>query len=371
MKRALILLITIPAIWILFHLFSDGAVLTAGNMVNLFKYLSVVGILAAGMTLVIAAGHIDLSVGSLLGFLGAVNALLLAGGWPLTGALAASAGIGLAAGSLHGSLTAWFRVPSFIVTLSGLLAYLGLKQYLANPVIPLRDPHLIQLGQGYVQGGAAWILVAIVVAILWIFAIFSARYPGGKSFREKIRESVREFGSASLVTAGLFGMVAVATQDRGIPYSVLALGAAGLVCHFIAQKTRAGRYAFALGSNPEAARYAGVPVRGILVFTFALMGLMAWLAGLVATSQLMAGAADIGDQQELYAIAACVLGGTSLRGGSGNVWMSILGALLMASILNGMEQVGIASTVQKIILGIILVAAVAADQWTRRKERHA
>jgi D-xylose transport system permease protein len=365
MKRALVLLFAIPAIWILFHVLSDGAVLTAGNMVNLFKYLSVVGILAAGMTLVIAAGQIDLSVGSLLGFLGAVNAFLLATtgwSWPLAAALVASAALGIAAGALHGGLTAFFRVPSFIVTLSGLLAYLGLKQYLANPVIPLRDPHLIQLGQGYVQGASAWILIVIVVALLWIASLFS----GPNSSRERIRQ----WGAVSLVTAGLFGMVAVATQDRGIPYSVLALGAAGLLCHFIAQKTRAGRYAFALGSNQEAARYAGVPVRGILVFTFALMGLMAWLAGLVATSQLMAGAADIGDQQELYAIAACVLGGTSLRGGSGNVWMSILGALLMASILNGMEQMGIASTVQKIILGLILVAAVAADQWTRRKERH-
>jgi D-xylose transport system permease protein len=148
---------------------------------------------------------------------------------------------------------------------------------------------------------------------------------------------------------------------------VLALAAAGLLCGFVASKTRAGRYAFALGSNAEAARYAGLPVRGIPVFVFALMGLMAWLAGTVATSQLMAGAADVGDQQELYAIAACVLGGTSLRGGTGNVWMSILGALLMASILNGMEQVGIASTIQKIILGAMLVTAVAADQWANRK----
>lgn len=361
MKRALVLLIAIPAIWILFHALSDGAVLTAGNMVNLFKYLSVVGILAAGMTLVIGAGHIDLSVGSLLGFLGAANAYLLATegwGWPLPAALLASALLGLAAGGLHGGLTAWFRVPSFIVTLSGLLAYMGLKQYLANPVIPLRDETLIRLGQGYVQGASAWMLAGAVVLALWLFTLLTGRKSG------------REYGGVGLVTIGLGAMTAVAVQDRGIPYSVLALGVAGLLCHFIAQRTRAGRYAFALGSNAEAARYAGLPVRGVIVFVFALMGLMAWLAGLVATSQLMAGAADIGDQQELYAIAACVLGGTSLRGGSGNVWMSILGALLMASILNGMEQMGIASTIQKIILGAILVAAVAADQWTRRKERY-
>jgi D-xylose transport system permease protein len=358
MKRALVLLIAIPAIWLLFHVLSDGAVLTAGNMVNLFKYLSVVGILAAGMTLVISAGHIDLSVGSLLGFLGAANALLLASGWPLSAALAASALLGLAAGALHGGLTAWFRVPSFIVTLSGLLAYMGLKQFVANPVIPLRDETLIALGQGYVQGSSAWMLTAFVLVFVWIITLLTGRKTAG------------EYGGVIVVTAGLCAMTAVAVQDRGIPYSVVALGLAGLLCHFIAQKTRAGRYAFALGSNAEAARYAGLPVRGIVVFVFALMGLMAWLAGLVATSQLMAGAADIGDQQELYAIAACVLGGTSLRGGSGNVWMSILGALLMASILNGMEQMGIASTIQKIILGVILVAAVAADQWTRRKARH-
>jgi D-xylose transport system permease protein len=352
MKRALVLLAAIPLAWLLFHLLSGGAVLTPGNMVNLFKYVSVVGILATGMTLVIGAGHIDLSVGSLLGFLGAVGALLLAQGWPLPLALAAGAALGVALGMLHGALTAFFRVPSFIVTLGGLLAYMGLKQYIANPVIPIRDPGLMQLGQGYLHGVPAWILTVSVVAVLLVVS--------GRSGMKAMR-------GASLASVALIGMTAVAEQDRGLPYSVLALGAAGLLCGFVASRTRAGRYAFALGSNAEAARYAGLPVRGIPVFVFALMGLMAWLAGTVATSQLMAGAADVGDQQELYAIAACVLGGTSLRGGSGNVWMSLLGALLMASILNGMEQVGIASTMQKVILGAILVAAVAADQWANRK----
>lgn len=352
MKRALVLLVVIPLIWLFFHLLSDGAVLTPGNMVNLFKYVSVVGILAAGMTLVIGSGHIDLSVGSLLGFLGAVNALLLAAGWPLVPALAAGVALGLATGALHGALTAYLRVPSFIVTLSGLLAYLGLKQHLANPVIPIRNDALIALGQGYLNGPGAWILLAAVVALL---VVTGRRTPA----------------VTALAAVALTALVATVLRDRGIPFAAVALGVAGLFCQFVARKTRTGRYAFAIGSNAEAARYAGVPVRGVVVAVFALMGLMGWLAGLVATSQLMAGAADVGDQQELYAIAACVLGGTSLRGGSGNVWMSLLGALLMASILNGMEQVGIASTIQKIILGVLLVAAVAADQWTRRAGRGA
>lgn len=351
MTRARLLLIAIPLVWILFHFLSGGSVLTAGNMVNLFKYLSVVGILATGMTLVIGAGHIDLSVGSLLGFLGAVNALLLARGWPLPAALAAGAMLGLAAGALHGLLVAWFRVPSFIATLSGLLAYMGLKQYIANPVIPLQNKFLIELGQGSLHGPIAWVAVAVVILI--VFAV------AGK----------KGWVGAAVLAGALLLMTAVAEQDRGIPLSVLALGAAGVLCHFIAVRTRAGRYVFALGSNAEAARYAGIPVRGVTLFAFALMGLMAWLAGLTATSQLMAGAADIGDQQELYAIAACVLGGTALRGGSGNVWLSVLGAVLMASILNGMEQVGIPSTMQKVILGVILTAAVAIDPLTAKWNR--
>lgn len=349
MNRALVLLVTVPLIWMLFHFLSDGAVLTAGNMVNLFKYLSVVGILAAGMTLVIGSGHIDLSVGSLLGFLGAANALLLASGWPLPAALAASALLGIAAGSLHGIFVAHLRVPSFIVTLSGLLAYLGLKQHIANPVIPIRDETLLLLGHGHLQGAPAWFTAIALAALILVLSWKRHRVP------------------ALVAAAGLLLMTFVAGQDRGVPVSVLALGAAAALCHFLAVRTRPGRYVFALGSNAEAARYAGIPVRATTIFAFALMGLMAWLAGLTATTQLMAGAADVGDQLELYAIAACVLGGTSLRGGTGNVWMSVLGALLMASILNGMEQMGVASTFQKIILGLILVAAVAADQWAKRR----
>ena len=207
MKRALVLLIAIPLIWILFNILSHGAILTTGNMINLFKYMSVTGILATGMTLVIGAGYIDLSVGSLLGFLGAVNAWLLMAGWPLWTALLVGILLAILLGSLHGFIVAWLRVPAFIATLSGLLAYLGLKQYLANPVIPIRNETLLRLGQGNVYG---------------------------------------------------------------IPICVLVLALSASLCHFLATRTRQGRYVFALGSNREAARYAGIPIRGITLFAFAL-----------------------------------------------------------------------------------------------------
>lgn len=366
MKRTFAILLTIPAIWILFHFLSDGAVLTAGNMVNLFKYLTVVGMLATGMTFVMGAGHIDLSVGSGLGLLGAANAFLLYRyQWPLPACLAAGAALAVLMGLLHGALVAGPRIPAFIVTLSGLMAYMGLKQWLANPVIPIQNGTFLSLGQGYLapwQGYACAGLAASGIAwTLWRRA--AARKRHGLAADRPLRMGL----AFALPTAGAFAFASVCNADRGVPVCVLAMALAAAGCHFLATRTRFGRHAFALGSNPEAARYAGIPVRRVVIGVFLLMALLTWLAGLTATSQLMAGAADIGDYQELYAIAACVIGGTSLRGGSGNVWMSLLGALLMASILNGMEQVGIPSTMQKVILGVILSASVALDQVLGRK----
>lgn len=366
MKRTLAILLTIPAIWILFHVLSGGAVLTPGNMVNLFKYLTVVGLLATGMTFVMGAGHIDLSVGSGLGLLGAVNALMLDRlHWPLPLCLLAGAALAVLMGLLHGALVSGPRIPAFIVTLSGLMAYMGLKQYIANPVIPIRDKLFLELGQGYLapwQGYACAAAAAAGIG-LSLFLKAAARKRHGLAAEKTWRMAL----AWALPALGCFVFAAVCNADRGVPVCVLAMGLAAWACHFLAVRTRFGRHAFAMGSNPEAARYSGIPLARSVAGVFVLMGLLTWLAGLTATSQLMAGAADIGDYQELYAIAACVIGGTSLRGGTGNVWMSLLGALLMASILNGMEQVGIPSTMQKVILGIILSASVALDQVLGRR----
>ena len=366
MKRTLALVLTIPAIWLLFHFLSDGAVLSAGNMVNLFKYLTVVGILATGMTFVMAAGHIDLSVGSGLGLLGAVNAwLIYHGHWPLPLAIAAGFALAILMGLIHGSLVAYLQVPAFIVTLSGLMAYMGLKQYLANPVIPIQDSGLLSIGQGYLSDWQGYLVAGLFSAAL---AWMTWRRASGRRKHGLPDQSPLYAGLALVGLTGIaFLFVAVCNADRGVPVCVLAMLLAASACHALAVRTRFGRHVFAMGSNREAAQYSGISIPMHTIGVFVLLAVLTWLAGLVATSQLMAAAADIGDYQELYAIAACVIGGTSLRGGTGNVWMSLLGALLMASILNGMEQVGIPSTMQKVILGVILTASVALDQVLGKK----
>jgi D-xylose transport system permease protein len=355
MNRLLALTLSIPLLWVTFHFLSDGAILTPGNLVNLFKYMAMVGLLSTGMTLVIAAGYIDLSVGSALGLLAAVSAWGLQQGWGLPFAILLSLAAALSLGLFQGGLVAYAKVPAFIVTLGGLLACMGLKQWLANPVIPIREPLWIGLGQGHATGLLAALLWATGLAAIWIpFWVKSHR-------REKSVPIWKQAWPSVTWTLLLSGLFWVCLLDRGVPASVLLMLAAAGATHFIAERTRFGRYVFALGSNPEAARYSGLPLRGITLGVFVWMAGMALLSGWSAAGQLKASAADIGDYQELYAIAACVLGGTSLRGGSGNVWHSLLGALLMATILNGMEQMGLPSPVQKVILGGMLVAAVALE----------
>ncbi len=363
--RVFVIGFAIPMVWLLFHILSDGAVLTPGNLVNLFKYVTVVGVLSIGMTLIIVSGHIDLSVGAGLGMMGALCAWLmhyhnLNPVLAIGVALLSAVGMGI----LHGSIITFFSVPSFIVTLSGLMAYTGVKQLMANPVIPILNEGYLAIGQGYLPVWFSYIVATAVTAVMaagvWLKHKNRVRYSLSP------RPARYLILMVALVAILCYGMAWVSHLDRGLPICVLLMFLVAALLHFIAVRTRFGRHLYAIGSNPEAAVYSGIRVRLHIVYVYILMGIMVTLAGIVATAQLMAGAPDIGDYQELYAIAACVIGGASLKGGQGNIWMSLLGALLMASILNGMEQVGIPSTWQKIILGLILIVAVASDKWARR-----
>jgi ribose/xylose/arabinose/galactoside ABC-type transport system permease subunit len=279
------------------------------NVANILGQAAVVGILACGMTLVIVSGHIDLSAGSLMGMLGAVAAWLMASrgaGWNGPAAALAALALGAGLGALQGSVVAWLRVPSFVVTLGGLLAFRGVLLLVAASTIPVESAFVNGLGAASVAGLPARFLVMIALAA---------------------------------------------------------------AVHVLATRFRFGRYLYAIGGNARAARYAGIRVEWHLAGVFALMGAVAGLAGVVLAGIQMAADAGAGDLMELYAIAACVIGGTSLSGGRGTVSGSVIGALIMAVIRNGLSCLGVASAGEKIILGLILVCAVGLDlAFSRNRE---
>lgn len=279
------------------------------NVANILGQAALVGILACGMTLVIVSGHIDLSAGSMLGMLGAVAALLMSpeSGPGLSPALAILLVflLGGALGALQGTLTAFFSIPSFVVTLGGLMIFRGILLIAAQTTIPVES--------GFVNG----------------------------------------------LGAGAF---------HGIPIRFLVMAALALIVHVLATRLRFGRYVYAIGGNREAARYSGIRVERHIVGVFALMGMIAALAGLVLTGIQMAADAGAGDMMELYAIAACVIGGSSLSGGKGTVLGAIIGALIMAVIRNGLSCLGVPSAGEKIVLGIILVLAVGLDTALSRRK---
>jgi len=173
-----------------------------------------------------------------------------------------------------------------------------------------------------------------------------------------------------LIFSGIIAAILIILSlHEGVPIEFVILIGAAVVMSFVARNTRFGRYVYAVGGNKQAALYSGVPIARTIILTFGLMGLFAATAGILSMSELAAASPDMGDLKELEAIAACVIGGASLSGGSGVIGMSVLGALVMASIKNGMSMVGIAAQMQKVILGSVLVIAVGLDQWSRRTKK--
>ena len=368
-----------------FDIASEGVFLTPRNLTNLAVQSSVVGIMAAGMVLVIGARHIDLAVGSIVGFTGMTAAVLqvegIGGGapwsWPV--ATLAALAVGGAVGLWQGYWTAYRGIPSFIVTLAGLLVFRGLA-YLwtdGRTVAPL-EAGFERLGGG-IDGaiGTRWSLVLGGLTAVWFAASTwrrrADRRRHGIPARPLWADAVRVGGAA----AALLGFVAVMNAytlprsdiGRGIPIPVLFLIGTAIGIDRVARRTRFGRHAFALGSSPEAAALSGVRVQRVTLGVFALMGLLAGLAGVLTSARLGAGANSMGTLAELSVIAAAVIGGTSLRGGSGSVAGALLGALFMQSLDNGMVLLGVSSALRQICIGLVLLVAVWVDSETRARRR--
>ncbi|WP_448100213.1 sugar ABC transporter permease [Luteibacter jiangsuensis] len=359
--KILALLIAVAMIWVFFHVKTDAAFITPGNLSNLFRQMAITGMLACGMVFVIIAGEIDLSIGSLLGLLGGVVAILTVnegwGTWPAIGAVLV---LGLLLGAFNGFVVTKMRVPSFIVGLGGMLAFRGIVLYItgSSTIAPAPDD-LIALGQGFVPVELSrWIGGIIFIGLVAL------------TVRRRMRRSKLGLQQAALwidivrlVAIGAFiaGFIRILNDANGIPIPVMIL--LGLLAAFtyVSTQTVFGRHIYAVGGNMEATRLSGVNVARVKLVVFALMGLMCAFAGIITVARTGSGSPSAGTGGELDAISACFIGGTSMRGGSGTVYGALIGALVMASLDSGMQLMDVDNSWQMIIKGVILVLAVWVD----------
>ncbi len=388
-----------------FWVYTDGRFLSARNIFNLTIQTVSVAIMATGMVFVIVTRNIDLSVGSLLAVCSAVMGLMqvwimpqvmgVALGSPLIAPLAMIAG--LAAGALIGALNGWLigyqKIPSFIVTLGGLLVWRNVGWYMTSgqTLGPL-DQTFLLFGGSEGTLGPTWSWVAGIIATLAaLWAIWGARR--AKIAHEfPVKPVWAEISMGVLAAGAILGFIAILnsydvpaaklqrlfesrgevmpegyTRGYGLPISVLILILVAIAMTILARRTRLGRYIFATGGNPEAAELSGINTRLLTVKVFALMGLLCGLSAIVAQARLQNHTNDIGTLDELRVIAAAVIGGTALSGGIGTIYGAILGALIMQSLASGMAMVGVDSPFQNIVVGVVLVLAVWIDIFYRKR----
>lgn len=365
--RKYTMFIALAAIWIIFSLATEGIFIEPRNLSNLFLQTVVTAIVASGMTLIIVTGNIDLSVGSVAGFAGAVAAVLqVRYGMPTAGAWLAALATGLMIGAWHGFWVACKGVPSFIVTLASMMVFRGAILGVTGgaTVSPLSEGFKA-VGVNYLSPTASAVLAG---ALIVLFLVMSLRL---RAFKAKKGLSVASPGTAALkigsIVAAMAAFFGILICNQGIPYAVLVLMALVFALGFLARNTVFGRRLYAIGGNSEAAKLSGINIRANLMALFMLFGALVALAGLVMTARINAATVSAGVNMELDAIAACVIGGTSLMGGAGTIIGSVIGALIMASLDNGMSLMNVDITYQYIIKGLILLIAVWIDIATRKQ----
>ena len=392
-------------IWVILHLLSGGLFLTPRNLWNLAVQSSPIAIMATGMVLVIVTRNIDLSIGSMLGFIGMIMGVvqvdvlpkLLGFEHPAIWVLALATGLVLGAilGALQGFAIAYLGIPSFIVTLGGLLVWRGAAWWVTSgrTVAPLDSTFRLMGGGPEGAIGAAWSWMVGIVACAAIVLLLAHRRARRKTFNFALRPMAAEIFVVGVACVFVLAAVAVVNAypwpigsvrryaqahqiavpegglfiAHGIAIPVLIAIGVGITVTFLATRTRFGRYVYAIGGNPEATQLAGVDTRWVIMKTFMLLGFLAALAGAVSIARLNAATNSEGTLAELLVIAATVIGGTSIAGGAGTVAGAMLGAVIMQSLQSGMVLLGVDTPVQNIVVGAVLVIAVGLDTLYRRR----
>ena len=387
------MLIALVVIWVAFHVLSGGDFLTSRNLWNLSVQSTSIAIMATGMVLIIVSRNIDLSVGSLLGFLGYVMAMVQTRWIPdtfgqgfdrwYTWLVALVIGIALGAllGAVQGSVIAYGGVPAFIVTLGGFLVWRGLIFRMGEQgqtLSPLDTKFQLIGGgpDGSLGEWRSWIL-GLLGCLGASLSIYYARRRR-KRYDLALRPFAVDMGlavfSCVAILAGI-AFVAVGYESpisgapTGVAYPVVILVFVTIGMVYLSRRRRFGRYVYAIGGNPEAAELGGIDTRRTLMLTFVLMGVLCAVSAAIQTARLNAAVTNLGVQNELDVISAAVIGGTSFAGGIGTITSAVLGAVIMQSLRSGMVLLRIDSPSQDIVVGIVLVTAVAIDSALRLGRR--
>ncbi|WP_265501616.1 multiple monosaccharide ABC transporter permease [Paracoccus beibuensis] len=370
------LLFALIAIMAFFQVVTGGVLLRPVNITNLFLQNSYIIIMALGMLLVIVSGHIDLSVGSVMGFIGALAAVMIVSwGLPVWLAGAACLVAGIAIGAVQGYFVAYWKIPSFIVTLAGMLVFRGLSLWLLAGQSIGPFPNSFQLlstgfipdlfGIGRPNGVALALGVAAVLLIVW---------QGMRTRARNARYGIEDepFGlfilRNAIVAAALLFVTWKLAWFRGLPNVLLSMVILTVVYVFLTERTTIGRRVYAVGGNAKAAKLSGIRTERLTFLVFVNMGLLAALAGLIFAARLNTATPKAGFAVELDVIAAVFIGGASMSGGVGKIVGAVVGAFIMGVMNNGMSIMGIGIDYQQVIKGLVLLAAVVFDVYNKNRE---
>ena len=380
------LIIALLFIWLLFGSLTGWIFFYPRNLSNLFRQMTIVSFLSIGMTLVIITGNIDLSVGSMTGFISVIAAYLQAIMLPkflptlFSGLSVEALGIlstiitiiicllvGALLGIYQGYIIAYLRVPSFIVTLGGMLILRGglLAVAQGKTIIPIEDS-LRLMAQGYLSKYPG--IIIAIIAIIIIFLVTLQSRTKKTQYGLKIKPLSYDLVVASVFSALVLAFTFMMNSYRGIQIPVLIMAIIAILVTYLMNNTRFGRYIYAVGGNKEATKLSGINVQAVVLKTYAMMGLLCGVSGIILTGYVAAGTTSGGMNYELSAIGGCVMGGTSLMGGIGTVFGALMGTLLMTSIENGMSVMNMSVFWQYIVKGLILILAVYADVTSRKNK---
>jgi len=380
--RKYTMVIALIVIWILFTFLTEGVFFTPRNLSNLFLQSSTIAVLATGMTLILVTGFLDLSVGSVAGFVGAVAALLQVDyGWSTGTTIFVCLAIGLLIGLWHGYLIAYRAIPAFIVTLASMIAFRGAIFGVTGgrTLGPMEDSFKL-IGQGYlpslwwhstVDSGKLYFndftfLIAALTVLIFVFVQLRKR-ASRIQYHLKVLSFPLEILKLFFFSMIILFFFSIMGFYMGIPYAVLIVMIVGALFSILTNHTTFGRHLYAIGGNRDAARLSGINVKQRILCVFLLMGALSAVAGLILTARLNAATTSAGQNFELDAIAAAIIGGTSTMGGVGTVFGALIGALVMASLNNGMSLMNLDITWQYMVKGAILLVAVWIDVSSRQK----